>query len=79
LGFILLVVVPPLYMQGNVEATEKGSRVTLTGDMFGNEEQLRRELRAIVTPVPEYRHQGISIEALSGSSERDSSSLRSSE
>jgi hypothetical protein len=54
LGLIMLVVAPPVYVQGNVEATEKGSRVTLTGDMFGNEEQLRRELRAIVTPVPEY-------------------------
>jgi hypothetical protein len=50
LSLILLVVVPPVYVQGNVEATQKGIRATLTGDALGNEEWLHRELRAIITP-----------------------------
>ncbi len=50
LSFILLIVASPVYVQGNVEATGKGSRVTLTGDALGNEEWLRRELRSIIIP-----------------------------
>jgi hypothetical protein len=50
LSFILLIVAPPVYVQGNVEARGKGSRVTLTGDALGNEEWLRRELRSIIIP-----------------------------
>jgi hypothetical protein len=50
LSFILLIVAPPVYVQENVEARGKGSRVTLTGDALGNEEWLRRELRSIIIP-----------------------------
>jgi hypothetical protein len=50
LSFILLVVTPPVYVQGVVEAAGKGSRVMLTGDALGNEEWLRRELRSIIIP-----------------------------
>lgn len=50
LSFILLTVAPPVYVRGSLEAVGQGSRITLTGDVLGNDEQLRRELRAIVIP-----------------------------
>ncbi len=50
LSFILLTVASPVYVQGKVEATGKGSQVTLTGDIIGNEERIHRELRSIITP-----------------------------
>jgi hypothetical protein len=50
LSFILLVVAPPVYVQGHVEAAGEGSRVMLAGDALGNEESLRRELRSIIIP-----------------------------
>jgi hypothetical protein len=50
LSFVLLTIAPPVYVRGNVKATDKGSWIRLTGDTLGNEEWIRRELRAIIIP-----------------------------
>lgn len=47
LSFIALVVAPPVYVQGSVKSTEKGSQVTLTVDILGDEQRRRRELRGL--------------------------------
>ncbi len=50
LSFITLVMAPPVYIQGSVKSAEKGSQVSLTVDILGDEQQRRRELRDLITP-----------------------------
>jgi len=50
LSFILLAVAPPVYVQGQVKAQKGGSRISLTVDMVGDQQRLRRELGAPVAP-----------------------------
>lgn len=55
LSFIVLAVAPPAYIRGQVEVKEektkaKISRVTLMVEVLGDEQRLRQELRALVTP-----------------------------
>jgi hypothetical protein len=49
-GIIVLAVTPPIYVQGNVVTAGKGSQLTLTVDILGDEGRRHRELQALVTP-----------------------------
>lgn len=50
LSFILLTVMPPVYVQTIVERADGGSQVTLTADLVGDEQRIQRDLRAFITP-----------------------------
>jgi len=50
LSFIALTVMPPVYVQGDVEPVGKGSRIALTVDVLGDEQRSQGELRALITP-----------------------------
>jgi hypothetical protein len=55
LSFFVLAVAPPAYIRGQVKVKEektkvKSSRVILMVEVLGDEQRLRQELRALVTP-----------------------------
>jgi hypothetical protein len=50
LSLIVLVVAPPIYVQGSVKSAEIGSQVVLTVDVLGDELRRHWELRGLVTP-----------------------------
>jgi hypothetical protein len=50
LSLVVLVVAPPIFVQGSVKSGELGSRVFLNVDVLGDEQRRHRELRGLVTP-----------------------------
>jgi hypothetical protein len=51
LSLVLLAVMPPIYMRGNVQSDGGGSRISLSVDAWGDEQGRYRELRAIVADI----------------------------
>jgi hypothetical protein len=50
LSFIVLAVAPPVFVQGEVMPAAEGSRLALSVDVLGDEQQRRQDLQASVTP-----------------------------
>jgi hypothetical protein len=49
-GIILLAITPPVFVQGSVVTTGKGSQLTLRVDILGDEQRRRQEFQAIIKP-----------------------------